>query len=67
MPRTKNQTSFDTSPTTSITSNNFFETEFDRCLQIIKETCTTIIKVVENTIFPIDYVEGMEVMHMKDA
>ena len=53
--------------TTSMTSNDFFETEFEKCLQIIKEMCTTIIKVVENTIFSIDYVEEMEVMHMKDA
>ena len=48
-------------------SNDFFETKFDKCLQIIKEMCTTIIEVVENTIFPIDYVEEMEVMHMKDV
>ena len=48
-------------------SNDFFETEFDKCLQIIKETCTTINKVVENAIFLIDCVEEIEVMHMEDA
>ena len=48
-------------------SNDFFESKFDKCLQIIKEGRTTIIKVLENAIFPIDYVEEMEVMHMKDA
>lgn len=67
MPRTENQTLFDTSLTTSMTSKDFFETEFDKFLQIIKEMCTIIIKFVENTIFPIDYVEEMEGMHMKDA
>ena len=50
--------------TTSMTSNDFFETEFEKCQQIIKEMCTTIIKVVENAIFPIDYVDQkMEEMH----
>ena len=48
-------------------SNDFFETEFDKFLQIIKGMCITVIKVVENAIFPIDYVEEMEVMHMKNA
>ena len=48
-------------------SNDFFETEFDKCLQIIKEARTTIIKVVENVIFPIDYVDEMEEMHMEDT
>ena len=67
MPRTKNQTIFNTSPTISITSIDFFETEFDKCLQITKEMCTTIIKVVENAIFLVDYVEEMEVMHIKYA
>ena len=67
MPRIENQTLSDTSLTTSMTSNDFFETKFDKCLQIIKEMCTTIIKVVENAIFPIHYVEEMEGMHMKDA
>ena len=48
-------------------SNDFLEIEFDKCLRIIKETHITIIKVVENAIFPIDYVEKMEEMHMEDA
>ena len=47
--------------------NDFFEIKFEKCLQIIKEASITIIKVVENAIFPIDYVEEMEGMHMKDA
>ena len=67
MPGTENQTLFDASLTTSMTSNDFFETMFEKCLQIIKEMCTTIIKVVENTIFPIVFVEEIEVMHMEDA
>ena len=50
-----------------MTSNDFFETEFGNCLQIIKEMCTTTIKVVENTIFPIDYVEEMEVKMHKNS
>ena len=67
MPQIENRTLFDTSLTTSMTSNDFFETKFDKCLQIIKESCTTIIKVAENTILAIDYVEEMEGMHMKDV
>ena len=51
MPRTENQTLFDTNLTTSMASNDFFETEFDKCLQIIKEAHTTIIKVVEKQYF----------------
>lgn len=52
----------DTSLTSWMTSSDFFETEFEKWPQIIKEACTTIIKVVENAILSIDYVEEMEVM-----
>ena len=47
--------------------NNFMDTKFDKCQQIIKELHTNIIKVVENAILSIEYVEEMEVMQMKDA
>lgn len=57
----------DTRLTTSMASNDFFDIKFDKCWQIIKESCTNIIKIVENTILSIDYVEEMEIMHMKDA
>ena len=57
----------DTSLTTSVASNNLLDTKFDKYRQIIKESHTNIIKVVENAILSIEYVEEMEVMQMKDA
>lgn len=56
-----------TSPTASVTSNNFFETDLDKCKRIIRESCSHIIKALENAALSIHTVDELEIMEMADV